>query len=370
MACEPGTLLDDARCLSCLERHFLRSIIAYLVCSWDDEPPVTPPDPPVATAATSVTSSSFTAHWNASAGATGYRLDVSTSPIFASFVTGFNNLDVSNVLSYAVSGLADDTTYYYRVRAYNTGGTSGNSNTINLTTTEGLLDGIVGYYKLEEDGTAARVNAVPAGVSLIPSGSIQNATGKINFGVHPSVPDTGQSYMAEGSNGNYAFFNHSFSFSCWLNSAVLPGFDLAHVLGIMGTPPENNPDSAWWFAISNANPDTVEFTILDLIGNKVSLFNSAFIGDGVWNHFVGTYNATTRTMHLYQNSVDVGTTATVPITGMIPGPHLDFTLCANDNTDFPMEDGIIDEVGLWNRVLTPAEVIELYNGGAGNQYPF
>jgi hypothetical protein len=31
-------------------------------------------------------------------------------------------------------------------------------------------------------------------------------------------------------------------------------------------------------------------------------------------------------------------------------------------------DGIIDEGGIWNRVLTPTEVTELYNSGAGKQY--
>jgi hypothetical protein len=32
-------------------------------------------------------------------------------------------------------------------------------------------------------------------------------------------------------------------------------------------------------------------------------------------------------------------------------------------------DGIIDEVGVWNRALTSTEVTELYNAGVGKQYP-
>jgi hypothetical protein len=31
--------------------------------------------------------------------------------------------------------------------------------------------------------------------------------------------------------------------------------------------------------------------------------------------------------------------------------------------------GIIDEIGIWNKVLTSTEVTELYNSGAGKQYP-
>jgi Galactose oxidase-like, Early set domain/Glyoxal oxidase N-terminus/Fibronectin type III domain len=94
------------------------------------------PSPPVATAATNVTSSSFTANWSSVSGATGYRLDVATSGSFTgnSFVTGYRNLDVGNVTSRGVTGLNANMTYYYRVRAYNAGGTSGNSNVISVTT--------------------------------------------------------------------------------------------------------------------------------------------------------------------------------------------------------------------------------------------
>ena len=90
---------------------------------------------PVATAATNIQATSFSANWNASSGATGYRLDVATDSGFTSFVTGYNNLNVSNVLTYSVnSNISAGTTYYYRVRAYDGSGTSGNSNTISLTT--------------------------------------------------------------------------------------------------------------------------------------------------------------------------------------------------------------------------------------------
>ncbi len=96
--------------------------------------------PPIATAATDITKISFSANWNASVGATGYRLDVATDAGFSSFVTGFNNLDVGNVTTYSVaSGLVSGKAYYYRVRAYFPGSTTGNSNTIKLTTIGGKM---------------------------------------------------------------------------------------------------------------------------------------------------------------------------------------------------------------------------------------
>jgi len=69
---------------------------------------------PVATAATGVGQTSFTANWNAYTGATYYLLDVSLSSSFSTFVLE-NQFVLTN--SYAVTGLSSNTTYYYRVRA-------------------------------------------------------------------------------------------------------------------------------------------------------------------------------------------------------------------------------------------------------------
>jgi hypothetical protein len=99
---------------------------------------VNPPGVPVAAPATSITDTSFTANWNSASNATGYRLDVATDAGFSGFVSGYNNLDVGNVLNRVVSGLTGATPYYYRVRAYNGVGTSGNSGTISVTTTATL----------------------------------------------------------------------------------------------------------------------------------------------------------------------------------------------------------------------------------------
>jgi hypothetical protein len=81
-----------------------------------------------------VTATSFTANWNSVSGATGYRLDVSTSRSFDNYVPGYQNLDVGNTTSQNVTGLTANTTYYYRLRAYNGNGTSPNSSVIRVKT--------------------------------------------------------------------------------------------------------------------------------------------------------------------------------------------------------------------------------------------
>ncbi|PKL83212.1 MAG: hypothetical protein CVV24_06055 [Ignavibacteriae bacterium HGW-Ignavibacteriae-3] len=94
----------------------------------------TAPAAAAAVAATSITQTGFMANWNSSSGATGYFLDVSTSSSFSSYLSGYENKNVGNVLNFNVTNLNINTTYYYRVRASNSFGTSVNSNTISVST--------------------------------------------------------------------------------------------------------------------------------------------------------------------------------------------------------------------------------------------
>ncbi len=88
------------------------------------------PSAPTSGPTTQVGSIRFTARWSApGSGATvdGYIIDVATSNLFTVYVPGFQALDVGNVTSVLVTGLSPIATYYYRVRAYNATGNSGNS---------------------------------------------------------------------------------------------------------------------------------------------------------------------------------------------------------------------------------------------------
>ncbi|MFO7660105.1 MAG: endonuclease [Candidatus Cloacimonadaceae bacterium] len=87
----------------------------------------------VATSATGITTSGFTANWQAVSGITEYQFDLSTSSSFDSFVTGYNALSVTGT-SLNVTGLDYNTTYYYRLRAVYEAVAGPNSNTVTATT--------------------------------------------------------------------------------------------------------------------------------------------------------------------------------------------------------------------------------------------
>ncbi|MCF8369658.1 MAG: fibronectin type III domain-containing protein [Bacteroidales bacterium] len=90
---------------------------------------------PVAIAATAKDSTQFTANWVAPSGGAPdfYKLDVSEVNTFSTYVPGYQNLTVYST-SKVVTGLSQNTRYYYRVRAVNVSGVSASSNIISLYT--------------------------------------------------------------------------------------------------------------------------------------------------------------------------------------------------------------------------------------------
>lgn len=95
----------------------------------------TPPVPPSGFYLNTRTETAFLIAWTSSPGAASYRLDVSTSSTFSTYV--LNNATFTSTAYNAVTGLSPGTTYYCRARTVGTYGTSENSVTYVVTTVVG-----------------------------------------------------------------------------------------------------------------------------------------------------------------------------------------------------------------------------------------
>lgn len=104
--------------------------LLYTLFSAAPTPPAAPTLSSPANGATGI-STSPTLVWNSSSGATSYRLQVSTSSSFSTLT--FDQSGITST-SQVVSGLANSTTYYWRVNASNSAGTSAWSSVWSFTT--------------------------------------------------------------------------------------------------------------------------------------------------------------------------------------------------------------------------------------------
>ncbi|PXY44566.1 LamG-like jellyroll fold domain-containing protein [Flavobacterium hydrophilum] len=142
---------------------------------------------PVATAAATLSCTSFTANWNAVDGANAYHLDVATDAGFTAILPSYNSLNVGNVTSLAVTGLSSNTTYYYRVRSRNAacGMMTTSSNTISILVSTGPTAPVLGTITqatcANPEGTVV-LNGLPAG-----EWTLQFSTGQTYTGSGTSV---------------------------------------------------------------------------------------------------------------------------------------------------------------------------------------
>lgn len=166
---------------------------------------VNPLGAPTANAASNVSQDSFTAHWSTVAAATKYRLDISTSSNFATFISNYQDRDVGNVSSFSVAGLSAGTTYYYRVRADNAAGPSTNSSSISATPKNAQTI-IFGSLATKNFGDPAYSLAASASSSLTVSYTSSNTSVATVAGNTVTIVGAGSTTITAGQAGNATYF--------------------------------------------------------------------------------------------------------------------------------------------------------------------
>jgi len=85
---------------------------------------------------------------------------------------------------------------------------------------------------------------------------------------------------------------------------------------------------------------------------------------GVWTFWTCVYNVANNTMYLYRDGGLVNSTIS---TQGAPGSNTNALMIGRHygGTRSDYLDGSVDEIAIWNRVLTPTEISNLYNSEAG-----
>lgn len=215
----------------------------------------------------------------------------------------------------------------------------------------GLLTNLVAWWKFDE-ASGTRINSVVANNALdvSPVNGPVATPGKIGNGVDFT---SSTQYLTCADNPLLnPFGNGDFSVHFWVK------FD---------TPPNHyifGQGSGNYNLIVGIFSSTIQCALNSGGGGGVNISYS--YSAGVWHNVVITVNRTANQTIWYSNNVQIGSTGTA-FYGPVYGGPLIIGNYAGGSLNFA-PDGIIDEVAYWNRVLTPAEVSTLYNGGAGLTY--
>ena len=179
------------------------------------------------------------------------------------------------------------------------------------------------------------------------------STGKIGSGFSL---DGVNDYLAFSSNIPYTSTSLPFSFSCWFNLTQN---------GTLYDNIEGGTLKGWNIWMSNGNifvrlaSGAYPTEIRTRTTNALS-FNTMY-------HLTVSYSGNTNAsgINIYINGALVSkTTQFNGCTVVALSPNSNYI----GTGYFGTTRGLLDEVGIWDRALTAADVTELYNGGAGKQY--
>ena len=302
-------------------------------------PPVAPVLATPASGATGVAVNP-TLTWNASAGATSYRLQVATSAAFGTLIVDQAALTGT---SSALSGLAANTVYYWRVSASNGGGTSSYS-TVFTFTTVAPSGGLAAGYAFDEGSGTTTADVSGNGITGTLSGAAWSAVGK--YGKAVSLNGT-NAYVDLGNPAQLQLTG-SMTISAWVNASANP-FDDGQIVA------KSTDASGWQLKTTpDTGPQTFGIGITSGTGSHIQRYSSTVRALNTWYHVAGVYNATARTLDIYVNGVlsNGVLLGTVPAAQTIPAVNVN----VGRRTGGYYFNGLIDEVRITDRALTQAEI--------------
>jgi trimeric autotransporter adhesin len=205
----------------------------------------------------------------------------------------------------------------------------------------GVFSGLEGYWSF--DGTAADLSGNGNNLSLF--GDATFASGG-QFGEALSLDGVEGSY-AEQTTDN----GSDFTIQVWVNFTSKSSEQTLIEDFTGGGGP------GWTFT----TPGVVQF-----YANPYGAYNGgASFSTGVWNQFIVERNGNTIDIYYDDVLVETGT-----ISGAISASSNPLLIGARDAADgrnFTV-DGLIDDVGIWDRALSPDEIAELWNDGNGLEF--
>lgn len=220
-----------------------------------------------------------------------------------------------------------------------------------------LLDGLVSYWKLDE-ASGTREDAHGSN-DLTDNNTVGVDDGILNDGADFERANAEYLSIADASQVGLDL-SGDFSVSFWTKLESWDGFTGFFSKWSTG-------DTQRAYRLINGGEGLLQLNVSSNGANPPGLIETWSPSTGVWYHVVVTYDLSAGTATFYIDGVQLGSPQTGGATS-IHNSSAAFILGRQTTTNDNYMDGLIDEFGIWSRVLDASEVVELYNSGAGLAY--
>ena len=202
---------------------------------------------------------------------------------------------------------------------------------------------IVSYYNMD-DSSGSIVDSHSSNDGTY-NGALYSQTGKINtsigFDGTNDIVDLNSNFGLSGTK------NVTFSF--WMNNDnAFSTEQTAYILNEVSN--------------TRSGISRYETNLGMFIANSAASWDASSLSTGTWYHVVGTYDGANIKLYINADLKDTTAETTQTITGE------NFRLGTDRGIAGRYLHGDMDEIGIWNRSLSQAEITELYNDGDGLAY--
>ena len=202
------------------------------------------------------------------------------------------------------------------------------------------LDGAGGVISDVKDSTNNQYDATSSGTSTLIRSSVNPPL--CNYGSFSVQPD-----LVDANDGTAGNTTGGITVSVWLNPSAMTNWQ-----AIVTKSKAYNWDDGWGIIHYSGDANNIIRFFVNTYGNNLS----ATLTLNTWNHVVATYDNTT--MRLYVNGVEV---SNLPYSNPIVNSATSDPLrVAYDATGDDEYIGSVDEVKVWDSVLSPIEISTLY----------
>lgn len=214
------------------------------------------------------------------------------------------------------------------------GGGGGGSSTLNT--------GLIAYWKMDE-ASGTREDSVGSN-DLLDSTSTGSAAGKLGNGgdFEAGTPN----WLSAADSPELSIGDQDFTIALWVKPESLTTFNVLFSKNGLDLAIFNNASGVVTFSVGGGGPSPST-------GGELVV--------GSWSLIIAWYDAAGDL-----KNVSVNNAFAVADSGVSPTDNgLPLVVGAFDTSGTFPADGMIDEVGIWDRVLTSDERTELYNSGVG-----